>query len=238
MPSGTGEVSAPYHRPMIAFGVAISDQAAFERLALPGVERASEPDSALLTRAGLPIHRAYNEIMDEAAALPGLEALALLHQDFELTDGSLPAWARRLLRDPCVGLAGSLGARNVDLQTWLASRELYGGVAAPGIERRFSEGAVEVEGVDGALLVLAPWVVRGLRFAELEPGGFHGYDVEISMRVRAHGGRILCEDIPHFHHRDRAERDDYEAQAGAGVALARRWDPRLRPPEWAASFRA
>ena len=221
---------------MIAFGVAISDQAAFERLALPGIERAAEPDSALLTRRGLPIHRAYNELLDEAAALPGLEALALLHQDYELTDASLPARVRRLFRDPCVGLAGSLGARNAVLHLWLASRELYGGVAAPGIERRFSEGPREVDGLDGALLVLAPWVVRGLRFGELEPGGFHGYDVEISMRVRAHGGTILCEDMPHFHHRPRAERDDYEAQRRAAVALARRWDPRLRPREWAPSF--
>lgn len=219
---------------MIAFGTAVTDRAAYERLALPGIERAAEPDSRVIVRSGTAIHTAYNEIMDGAAEHADLEALVLLHQDFELTDGSLPGRIRRLFRDPAVGLAGSLGARNVALHLWLSSRELYGSVAAPGVDRRFSSGPQEVEGVDGALLILAPWVVRGLRFGETEPGGFHGYDVDISMRVRAHGGRLLCEDIPHFHHREPT--DDFEAQERAGVALALKWDPELRPREWRSAF--
>jgi hypothetical protein len=219
---------------MIAFGVAVTDRATYERFALPGIERASEPDSRLLTRQGLTIRCAYNEIMDEAAAEPRLEALVLLHQDFELTDGSLPGWARCLLADPCVGLAGSLGARNATLHLWLASRELYGSVAAPGVERRFSSGPQQVDGVDGALLVLAPWVVRGLRFGAVGANGFHGYDVDIAMRVRAHGGTVWCEEIPHFHHRE--PKHDHDAQRLAGIELARMWDPALRPPEWAPAF--
>src|SRR4029077_16990172 len=116
----------------------------------------------------------------------------------------------RLFRDPRTGLVGSLGARNVTLHLWLASRELYGTVAAPGIERRFSTGSQQVEGVDGALLGLAPWVVRGLRFGEAPAGGFHGYDVDISLRIRGHGGRVVCDDIPYFHHR--VPKDDHDAQ--------------------------
>jgi hypothetical protein len=219
---------------MIAFGTAISDPATYAAVALPGIERAAEPDSRVLTRTGLRIRDAYNEMLEQAAALPGLEALVLLHQDLELTDGSLPRRVRRLFADPGVGLAGSLGARNVVLHRWLASRELYGAVFAPGLERRFSSGPREVEGVDGALLMLAPWVVRGLRFGELAGSGFHGYDVDISMRVRAHGGRVLCEDVPHYHHR--APAADHRAQAGAGVALAQAWDPALRPREWEPAF--
>lgn len=221
---------------MIAFGTAVSDPAAYEEEALPGIERAAEPDSAILTRAGRTIWQAYDEIMDEAAAQPALEALVLLHQDLELTDDSLPSRVRRLFRDRRTGLVGALGARDVKLHLWLASRELYGTVAARGIDRRFSSGSQEVEGVDGALLVLAPWVVRGLRFGEPPAGGFHGYDVDIAMRVRAHGGRVLCDDIPYFHHRDRARKNDYEAQRLAAVAMARMWDPALRPPEWAPAF--
>ena len=220
---------------MIAFGVAVSDPATYERVALPGIERAAESDSLVLTRTGLSIWRAYDEIIDEAAAHPGLEALVLLHQDLELTDVSLPRRARALFGDPRAGLAGALGARNVQPHLWLASRELYGLVAAPGIERRFSRGRHEVEGVDGALLVLAPWVVRGLRLGEPPAGGFHGYDAELSFRVRAHGGLVLCDDIPHFHHRE--PKHDFEAQRHAALALARRWDPALRPREWAPSFR-
>jgi len=221
---------------MIAFGVAITDRATYERFALPGIERASEPDSRVLTRTGLPIHRAYNEIIDEVAAEPDLKALVLLHQDFELTDDSLPRRVRGLFGDPCAGLAGSLGARNVTLHLWLSSRELYGTVVAPGIDRRFSSRPREVEGVDGALLVLAPWVVRGLHFSDVGVDGFHGYDVDIAMRVRAHGGKVLCDDIPHFHHRE--PKDDYDAQRLAGIALAKMWDPALRPREWTSAFQS
>jgi hypothetical protein len=219
---------------MIAFGIAITDRAVYEWFALPGIERAAEPDSAILTRTDRSIWRAYDELMDEAAGLVGLEALILLHQDLELTDGSLPGRLRRLFEDPRTGLVGSLGARNATLHTWLASRELYGSVTAPGIDRRFSTGPQQVDGVDGALLALAPWVVRGLRFGEAPAGGFHGYDVEISARVRAHGGEVVADDIPHYHHR--VPKDDFDAHRLAGIALARRWDPDQRPREWGPAF--
>lgn len=219
---------------MIAFGVAISDREVYERVALPGIERAAEPGSALITRTGMTIWRAYDEILGEAATLPGLEALVLLHQDLELTDSSLPATARHLFRDPTVGLAGPLGARQVMLHLWQERRRLCGTVSAPGVQRSFTVGAQEVEAVDGALLLLAPWVARALRFGAPPAGEFHGYDVEIGLRVRAHGGRLLCADIPYFHHRDPTR--DYPAQREAALTVARRWDPRLRPPPWASSF--
>lgn len=219
---------------MIVFGTAVSDWAIYEEAALPGIERAAEPDSLALTRTGLSIADAYNEMMIEAAGQPDLEALVLLHQDLELTDDSLPRRVRPLFGDPRVGLVGSLGARNVTLHLWLASRELYGSVVATGIERHFTTGAQEVEGVDGALLVLAPWGVRALRFGEMPGVPFHGYDADISLRVRAHGGTVLCDDIPHFHHR--VAKDDFGAQRQAGVELARMWDPVLRPREWGPSF--
>jgi Glycosyltransferase like family len=220
---------------MIAFGTALAgSRREYEEAALPGIRRNAEPDSAILTRAGLTIWEAYDQMMEEAAALPELEALVLLHQDYELTDGSLPGRVRRLLRDPAVGLIGALGARGVTTHLYLSPEKLYGIVEATGFRRRFSSGSDEVEGVDGALLILAPWVVRGLRFGEPLAGGFHGYDADISLRVRAHGGKVVCDDIPHFHHR--VSKDDFDAQRLAGIDLARRWDPALRPPEWEAAF--
>lgn len=221
---------------MIAFGTAIAGERQYEELALPGIERAREPDSLVLTRTGLPIARAYNGILDEAAAVPDLEALVLLHQDLELSDSSLPARARRLFSDRSVGLAGPLGARGAEPHLWLGpKKEMFGVVSSPTLERRFSSGAHEVEGVDGALMVLAPWAVRAVRFGEPADGAFHGYDVDISMRVRALGGRVLCEDIPYFHHRQ--PKHDFEAHRRAGIGLGRAWDPKLRPREWAPSFR-
>lgn len=219
---------------MIAFGAAVTDRDLFGSIAMPGIERAAEPGSPVLVRVGMPIRDAYNEIMAEAASLAGLKALVLLHQDLELTDDSLPRRLRAHFADPCIALVGALGARGVEPHRWLASRDLYGTVAAPGLEHRFSSGPHEVECVDGALLALAPWVVRGLRFGATPGAGFHGYDLDISFRVRAHGARVVCDDIPYFHHRE--PKQDFSDHSRAGVALARIWDPRCRPRQWQPAF--
>jgi Glycosyltransferase like family len=219
---------------VIAFGVSISDEAKYGELALPGIRRATEPDSPILTRTGASIQRGYNEMMAEIAPRPDLEALVFLHQDLELTDHSLPTRVRRLLADPLVGLVGALGARDITPHLWPAPGKLYGTFREPTGEHRFSRGAHEVEGVDGILLVLAPWVVRGHRFAERLADGFHGYDVDICRRVRAYGGKVICDDIPYFHHRNPTT--DFRAQGIAGVALAQMWEPALRPRQWAPAF--
>jgi Glycosyltransferase like family len=226
---------------MIAFGTAVSDWATYERIALPGIERVVEPDSSILTRFGHDsIQQPYNQMMDEVARRPGLEALVLLHQDLELTDDDLLSRIRRVLEDPRVGLLGALGARNSQLHRWFAPEEIFGfAIGADHMgpdEVRLSTGPHEVDGLDGALLILAPWVVRHLRFSERLANGFHGYDADISLRVRAHGGTVICEDIPCRHHS--MPKGDYGAQRDAGVALAQMWDPRLRPRAWGPAFEA
>jgi hypothetical protein len=224
---------------LIAFGTAISDRPIYEEIALPGIERVAEPNSPVLTREGYDsIQRPYNEMMDELAGTPELEALVLLHQDVELQAGDLPGRIRRVLADRRVGLLGVLGARLSRLHCWLCADELFGIAIGPHHMgpgyRRLSSGPHEVDGVDGAVLILAPWVVRGLRFGEALAGSFHGYDVDIAMRVRARGGKVICEDIPCRHHMEL--KDDHEDQEAAGVALAKMWDPALRPREWRAAF--
>lgn len=219
---------------MIAFGVAISDQEGFEAVALPGIMRAAESDSQLLCRRDMSIQLAYNEILDEAAAMPDLEGLILLHQDLELTDDSAPERLRRLFQNPRVGLVGPLGAREVTPHPWAAPEGIRGIFREPGHDLRFSSGAQEVALLDGILLALAPWIVRGLRFNMALAEGFHGYDVDFCLRVQAYGGVLVCDDIPYFHHR--VPTDDYEAQSIAGVRLAEMWDSDLRPREWAGAF--
>lgn len=224
---------------MIAFATAVSDEQTYRAVALPSIERVAEADSPILTRCGYgTIQQPYNEMMDEVAGVPGLEALILVHQDLALLDGSLPDRARRAFSRPRAGLLGALGGRTSRLHCWLAPERAFGFAIGPNrrepADPRISVGTHEVDGVDGALLVLAPWVVRGLRFGESPDGRFHGYDVDISRRVRAHGGEVLCEDIPCRHHA--ALKDDYDEQRAAGVALARMWDAGLRPREWAAAF--
>jgi GT2 family glycosyltransferase len=220
---------------MIAFGTAVSHDETYERVALPGIRRAAEPDCHVLVRTGHDsIQRPYNEMLDEAAGLPDLEALVLLHQDFELTDDSLPARIRRVMRDPRVGLIGSLGGRTSRLHCWTEPDQLSGTAMAPGVETRHSTGTHEVDAVDGSLLVIAPWVVRSVRFAESLAPNFHGYDVDFSFRVRAVAGKVVCDDIPYFHHM--SLRTDHDAIRLAGIDLARMWDTSLRPVEWSAAF--
>lgn len=218
---------------MIVFATAISDRETFERIAHPGIRRAAEPDSPLLTRSGCDsIQQPYNEMLDEAARLPGLEALVLLHQDLELTDDSLPARVREVFSDPRVGLMGPLGGSISKPHCWLWPDRAFGTVDPEVLPPVVGSQPVDV--VDGALLVLAPWVVRGLRFGEAADGRFHGYDVDIAFRVGACGGRVICHHVPCVHRREL--KDDYEGQRTAGIALARMWDPALRPPQWRAAF--
>ncbi len=224
---------------MLAFATAISDRATYERVALPAIERVAEPDSPILTREGYDsLQRPYNEMMDEAAGLPGVEALVLLHQDLELRDEGLAARIRRVFGDPRAGLLGALGGRAAKLHRWLAPDRVFGYAIGPGPEGladpRLSTGSHEVDGIDGALIVAAPWVIRGIRFSEDFARRFHGYDVDISSRVRARGGRVICEDIPCVHHT--RLKDDYDAQRAAGVQLAKMWDATLRPREWGPAF--
>jgi hypothetical protein len=223
---------------VIAFGTAVSDPAAYERIALPGIERVAEDDSRVLTRVGYDsIQRAYNEIMDEAAGLPGLEALVLLHQDLELADDGLLRCIRRVFADPHAGLLGALGARISQLHRLLVPDEVFGFALGPDHmdrEIHITTGPKEVDGVDGALLIVAPWAVRALRFSEALARNFHGYDVDLSVRVRAAGGKVICEDIVCRHRT--TVKHDYEPQRAAGVELARMWDPALRPRAWGPAF--
>ncbi len=218
---------------MIAFATAVSDRATYEAVALPGIERAAEEDSAVLTRYGHDsIQRPYNEMMDEAARLPGLEALVLLHQDLELLDDSLPRRLRRVFGDPAVGLMGPLGARVSKPHAWLCP-DLAFGTMDPD-SRPPAVGEEEVDVLDGALLVVAPWAVRALRFDERLAGCFHGYDVDFGLRLAALGGRAICCAVPCVHRRER--KDDYDGEAAAGATLAKMWDPALRPRRWRAAF--
>jgi hypothetical protein len=234
---------------MIAFGVAVSDPETYEAIALPSIKRVAEPDTRILTRVGYDsIQRPYNEMIEEASALPGLEALVLMHQDVELVDGSLPTRIRPPLSDPSVGIVGAFGWRGSDPRYWPG----VGRSAPLGIRTQtatagrqddqffgqgHSEGPEEVELIDGILMALAPWVVRSLRFDERLAERFHGYDLDFSLRVTAARGRLICDPIPHIHHQKRLWREREEL-VQARIDLARRWDPDVRPPEWAPAFQA
>lgn len=224
---------------MIAFATAVSDRSEYEEIALRGIERVAEPDSLVLSRVGYEsVQRPYNEMMDAAASRSDLEGLILLHQDLELLDGRLLASVRQQFRKPDVGLLGVLGARLSRLHTWLAPDRPFGYAIGPNPPKlknpHISSGPQEVDIIDGALIAVAPWVVRTIRFDERLANHFHGYDIEFSRRVVAHGGKVICEDIPCHHHTTLTA--DYDLQQRAGIKLAKGWDPAIRPCEWDSSF--
>jgi GT2 family glycosyltransferase len=221
---------------MIAFGSAVNDRDEYESIALPGIRRAAAPDSAILARYGWDsIQRPYNDMLDEAAGYDDLEALVLLHQDLELSDDSLLRRLRPLLAQPDVGVVGLFGARQVPLHCWTKAEKLFGWASTPPIQTHHSAGCYEVEVVDGSLLAIAPWVVRALRFSEALAADFHGYDVDFCLRVRAAGGRVICVDVPYMHHMNRPWTDSAGVRRAAW-AVARMWDPTLRPLEWGPAF--
>jgi Glycosyltransferase like family len=221
---------------VIAFGCAISDQAIFERVALPSIRRVAEPDSLVIVRSGYDsIQEPYNLMMQEAAAHPDLEALILMHQDLELLDDSLLDRIRPLLDQPRMGIVGLFGGRAVPLHYWSDTDELYGRSRTPMVDVHHSVGSHDVDVVDGVLLVMVPWVVRTLRFSPMFARCFHGYDVDFSLRVGARGGRVICNDIPYFHHMERPWKDPQQVLEG-GQLLSRMWDPRMRPSAWRPAF--
>lgn len=221
---------------MFVFGCAVTNRAVFEEIAFPGIERASEDDSLLLTREGFgSIQQPYNEMLDEASSIDGLEALVLVHQDLELLDSTLTSRVRPLLRQPDIGVIGSYGGRNVPFHHWTDCAEKFGRAMATMFEAVFSAGSHQVDVVDGSLLVIAPWVARTIEFNETLAEDFHGYDVDFCMRVVSRGGRVVCNDIPYLHHMERPWSDADQLRR-AGYRMARMWDPDLRPEEWAPSF--
>src|SRR6266540_3277082 len=167
---------------MIAFGCAITNAEIIEEYGEPGIRLVAEPDSEILAYASAgSIFRSYNLLLDQAAALEGLEALVLLHQDAEIVDPDFCEKVRRGLSDPdvaIVGCAGALGVRSIawweGSVTWASFTHRYkelGGGEIPALAWKRDEipsyaTTGEVDAIDGFVMALSPWAVRELRFDE------------------------------------------------------------------------
>ena len=202
---------------MIVYGVSVTDGETYERCAVPGLERAAEPDSRVIrhSTAGS-LFRNYNILLDEAAAHEDLEALVLLHQDVEIVDADFAARIRRPLSDPdvaVVGCAGAVGVRSIawwqGAVTWASITHRYTehtGGEFPGPtwdpdSLPASAQTGEVDSIDGLIIVLSPWAVRNLRFDE-SLGKLHGYDFDICMQAKAAKKKVVTADFRVIHHRD------------------------------------
>jgi Glycosyltransferase like family len=221
---------------MIAFGTSITGPELYERWAKPGVERAAEPDSPVFAvQAAGSIFRSYNLILDRAAALDGLEALVLVHQDAEIIDPDLPGKVRAALRDPDVAVVGAVGATGVRSIAWWEGEvtrspavyrygDLGGGdmpIAALDGGGRRAPG--EVETVDGVVMALSPWAVRTVRFDE-SLGLLFGYDLDYCLQVRAAGRKVVAADLAVAHHHSLDLVLEPERWVAAHMRVAEKWD--------------
>jgi hypothetical protein len=220
---------------LIAFGCSITRPGVYRSCAERGIRLASEPGTQVLARPAVgSIFEGYNQILDEAAGLVGLEALVLLHQDAEIADPGFCSKLRDALRDPRVGVVGCAGAVGVRSIAWASFLhrvpELGGGVSA---SYTWDEKAAppycqlgEVDTVDGVLLALSPWVVRNVRFDESLGQVLHGYDFDFCLQVRAAGRKIATADFKVIHHHP-IRVTDQEPWTRAHVAIAEKWDGKM-----------
>jgi hypothetical protein len=228
---------------MIVFASAVTDDDQFQRYAGAGIRLAAEPDTQVVRHpAQGSIFRNYNAIMDQVAALDGLEALVLLHQDSEIVDPRFCAKLRAGLSDPEVGVVGCVGALGVrsiawweGSVTWASFIHRYtelGGGDFPSVT--WDEGKNppyarlgEVDSVDGFVLGLSPWTVAHIRFDETLGQALHGYDFDFCLQVREAGRKIVTADFKVIHNHSLELASDLENWARAYVSVAEKWEGRM-----------
>lgn len=192
---------------MILFGVCVGSDERYRQYARAGIQRCVGEDATVLTRRGhKSIFEAYNSILVEAARRSDLEGLVLLHEDTELRDLALAQKLRDLFADRTIGVAGTIGARNVRSALWWFG-ELHGRASwngPPGETRPrvddYGVETVDVDAVDGFFMALSPWAVRNVAFDAHTFGGFHLYDLDYCFAIRDRGRRVVVSDFAVHHH--------------------------------------
>jgi hypothetical protein len=213
---------------MIAFGIAIGNEEKYERWALRGIGLVAEEDSVVLVRRNhSSIQEPYNSILDEAATLPGLEAVVLIHDDTEISDPRLLTKIRNGFADPSTAVMGPIGGTETSSIAWWEGKT-FGRVAAPNVTleqmvyAQVGYGWHEVDAVDGLMMVLSPWAAREVRFDERLARHFHGYDVDYCFQVRSRGHRCVVAPLHAIHYGTwKPERGDQWVQAH--IAWQRKW---------------
>jgi GT2 family glycosyltransferase len=172
--------------------------------------------------------------LNQGAALATGEALCFLHNDTEARD---PAWLDRLgaaVGDGReAGLAGLYGARRLRRDGRYVGRTVVSSLAGSANLRR---PVVEVAAVDGVCLYLRRDLLEAVGGFDEGYGFFHGYDRDLSFRVRERGRRCVVVRAAFVHHGGgtrtgpgsprRAEADLAERRA-ALERFARIWRHRL-----------
>jgi len=237
---------------MIAFGCSILSPETYARFAERGIQLAAEPDSEVFARAAAgSVARTYNLILDEAGAHDDLEALVLVHQDAEIVDSDFCTKLRDVLADDDVavtGCVGALGATSIAWweasATWDAFVRCYpefGDGEPPvlswnGRELPPTAPLGEVDTLDGFVLALSPWAVRGLRFDE-SLDSLYGYDFDLCMQARGAGRKVVAAELGVTHHHELILVTKPEEWMEAHMRVGQKWDGHMpagreSEPDW------
>jgi Glycosyltransferase like family len=183
----------------VVWGCCVGASGKFETGLLPSLEAHGYGTAVLERRGQKSIFEAYNSLMAEAAALPDLEALVLVHDDVEVLDGSIVDTVRAVLADRTVGLIGVVGGAGVRDMAWWDTATRVGSVRHATHVDDFTRGVRDADTVDGLLMAVSPEVARTVRLRKGRYPGWHGYDAELCALVRATGLRVVVADLPVFH---------------------------------------
>jgi hypothetical protein len=186
---------------VIVYGICIGSEEKYSTFCAPYLAAFVESSNVIESRGNDSIFIAYNAVLDQVAARPGVEALVLLHEDLELVPSDFEEQIRRHFQDPDVAIIGAIGGRGVQGVRWSQAHERFGRMPDSfNGANDFGGGTHEVDIVDGCLLALSPWAVANLRFDSRRFKGFHAYDADICMQARAAGKKVIVADLPAFHH--------------------------------------
>ena len=234
---------------MFVFASSVTKPDVYAACAEPGIRRVAEDDALIwaLENPGT-LFEGYNQLLDRAAKVEGLEGLVLLHHDTEIVSADFMTHVRAALSDPDVGVVGCVGAVGVRTVAWwdgsvtLASflhrYDEHGGGDLPGSSWAWEDAPAsarfgEVDTVDGFLLVLSPWVVQNVRFDE-SLGQLHGYDFDFCLQVREAGRKVVTADVRAVHNHSLDLVSKPERGIGAHIQIAAKGDGRVPGAGWAA----
>lgn len=141
------------------------------------------------------IASAYNKCIERSDRY---DALVLLHDDLMITDAFFAEKVEKAFADPDVVLLGVAGAHGIRGLDWWS----YAPIGHQWLNDQlldFGEREGEVDGIEGSIMVLSPWVIENLRFDE-SFGGFYGYDCDLPQQVVRAGKKVRVVDIDTVHH--------------------------------------
>lgn len=214
---------------MIVYGSCVGSDEQYLKYCLPGIRSSCGEDNEdrCVLRVGEPgkntsIFGPYNELLQKARETLNVEALVLLHTDVELQDYLFEAKVRAAMSMQDVGIVGAIGGMGSGCAWWEgrrngSARDIPSGLLDFGFDK------IDVNTVDGLLLILSPWAIANLSFDEEMCPGFHGYDTDICRQARVSSKRVIVQPFNLMHHTAGGYGGGYESFQRADAAFRKKW---------------